>query len=73
MPRRPGLENAAASSTVLGRTSGLKGTAKASQNRFSGQGFASPAGHGRDRRDLEVWFVCDSRLLEVSEAVCAVR
>lgn len=31
VPERPGLENEAASSTVLGRTPVLKGTAKASQ------------------------------------------
>lgn len=40
VPEKPGLENEATPSIVLGRTPGLEGTAKAFQNQFSEQGFA---------------------------------
>lgn len=57
VPERPELENEATLSTGLGRTLGLKGTAKASQYRYSEQGFASQTSCCGERWVL-VGFVC---------------
>lgn len=59
VPERPGLENEATPSIVLGRIPGLEGTAKAFQNRFSGQGLhhkLATAGKDGNSQVLSVCF-----------------